>query len=56
MEVTMQRIVGIFVLLFSFVTLNNPSIAKSQTADLPDEPASLTQNRLVVFEAFMRSA
>ena len=51
----MHRLTGIFTLLFLFLTLISPSSASSQTSGLTNDDASLTQNRLVVFEAFMRS-
>ena len=54
-EVHMHRLTGIFTLLFLFLTLISPSSASSQTSGLTNDDASLTQNRLVVFEAFMRS-
>jgi len=52
----MHRLIGIFILLSLFLTFSNPSRASSQTADLSNDNTFLTQNRLVVFEAFMRSA
>lgn len=51
----MRRLVRISILLVFVLTLGSPNsmITKSQATDLPDN-ASLTQSRLVVFEAFMR--
>ena len=51
----MQRLVRIFILLSLCIAFSNPSRVVSQTYDLSDDIAPLTQNRLVVFEAFMRS-
>ncbi len=52
----MHRLTGIFTLLLLFLTFSNPSRASSQMPDLSNGNTSLAQNRLVVFEAFMRSA
>jgi hypothetical protein len=50
----MQRTIGISILLSLLLTFRTPSRASSQTADLSNDNISLMQNRLVVFEAFMR--
>ena len=50
----MQRIIRISILLSLLLTCSNPGSASSQTANLSNNNTSLTQNRLVVFEAFMR--
>jgi len=50
----MHRFTGIFILLFLFLTFNGPINASPQTSALINDNISLTQNRLVVFEAFMR--
>ena len=51
----MVRFIGIFVLLSLVLTNGSQSGARSQTSDRSKDHAFLTQNRLVVFEAFMRS-
>jgi len=50
----MRRFTEISILLSLLLTFSSPSNASSQTADFAKDTASLTQNRLVVFEAFMR--
>ena len=44
----------ISILLFFILVLGNPTKARSQTLDLSNN-APFGQNRVVVFEAFMRS-
>jgi hypothetical protein len=50
----MHRRIGIFILLSLILSFSTPSRAGSQTSDLSNDKTFLAQNRLVVFEAFMR--
>ena len=49
----MRRFILAFILSTTVLFFNYPTVAQPQTDDLPDT-ATRAQERLVVFEAFMR--
>jgi len=51
----MRRLTVIFALLFVLLAVVSPSRARPQASSVADADATLTQDRFVVFEAFMRS-
>jgi hypothetical protein len=51
----MHRIIGIIIALSLSLGFSHPSTAGSQPTDSSKENALLAQDRLVVFEGFLRS-
>ncbi len=49
----MRRLILVFSLSIAVLFLSHPTVAQPQADDLPNT-ATLSQERLVVFEAFMR--